>query len=45
MRNKHCIAWNMARSTEKPENWKKHTAWPGLWQEILKKVENEKCTL
>ena len=33
MEHKHCLAWNMARNTQKRGKRERHTIGPGLWQE------------
>ena len=35
----------MARNTQKGEKWETNPVRPGIWQETMKKVQNEKCTL
>ena len=30
MRHKHCLAWNMARTTEKSGKWNTNTVRPGI---------------
>ena len=39
MVHKHCLTWNMARTTEKPGNLDTNTVGPGKWRETLKKVK------
>jgi hypothetical protein len=43
-RHKHCRTLNMARILKNMEN-ETHTVWPGIWQETLKNMKNEKCTV
>ena len=43
--NKHSMKWNMASNTEQSGKWEIYTLGRGLWQETLKNVEKEKCTL
>ena len=45
MRNTHCKTWNMAKNTEKHVKCEMHTVGHGIWQETMKKMENEKCIL
>ena len=33
------------KQTEKLGKWEMETLRPGIWQDILKNIENEKCTL
>jgi hypothetical protein len=35
----------MARNTKNCGKWDSNTVGPGIWREILRNVENEKCTL
>ena len=42
MRNAHCRTWNMARNLKNVKKRDTHTGGPGIWQETLKNVQNEK---
>ena len=45
MRNSHGRTSNMARNTEKRSKRETHTISPGICQETVKNVNNEKYTL
>ena len=45
MRHKYCRTWNMAGNTEKRGKREMHTVGPGIWEDILRIVKNEQCTL
>ena len=44
MKDEHCRPWTMLRKLKIMEN-EKHTVGCEIWQETLKKLKNEKCTL
>ena len=44
MRNEHCRTWKLARKLKNVEKCVTNTVLPGIWQETVKNMKNEKCT-
>jgi hypothetical protein len=41
----HTVGPEYGEKTQNRRKWETHMIWTGIWQETLKNVENEKCSL